>query len=145
MRWTVKGFYKKIYLEYGLKLEGWPEDVLFADLSKVTGLARISRLLVLWQTGIMCFVPVGVDRAVRAAVQPEDAVPSPLHLGLPPRLGRSDLKKHRGSRKVDPERFPARYIRNGPKSEKWITAAAEARAEMGVSGLEDPNDPIELW
>ena len=146
MRWTLKGYYCKIYVEYGLELVGWPPDEMFADLSQLTGFRRISALFVLWQTGIMTFRRVELDKAAREARTPEDVAPSKLNAGVPPKLGRSDMKKRYGSRKVDPKRFPPRYVRNGPKSEKWVTAEAEARAARDdgvVHGREDPSDPIE--
>ncbi|KAI0323239.1 hypothetical protein GY45DRAFT_1207655, partial [Cubamyces sp. BRFM 1775] len=128
MHWTLKGYHRKIYVEYGLELVGWPQGEIFADLSEVTGSKRISTLLVLWETGLMFFSRVELDKPARAARTPEDVAPSMLNAGVPPKLGRSDLKKRYGRKKVDPMRFPPRYVRNGPKSEKWVTAAAEARA-----------------
>ncbi|OSC96226.1 hypothetical protein PYCCODRAFT_1200795 [Trametes coccinea BRFM310] len=136
MRWTIDGFYCKIYVDYGLQLVGWPHDEFFTDLSSVTGLERISRLFELWVEGVMRFEPVDLDIDARRARKPEDVAPSPLHLDIAARLGRSDLKKRKGSSKIDPARFPARYVRNGPKSEKWVTAAAEARAEAAAVALE---------
>ncbi|KAI0323412.1 hypothetical protein GY45DRAFT_1332566 [Cubamyces sp. BRFM 1775] len=146
MRWTPKGFFKKIYVEYGLELVGWPPDEVFADPSKLTGFRRISTLLVLWQTGVMHFRRVELNKAARNARKPEDVAPSPRNEGVPPKLGRSDLKKRYGRKKVDAQRFPPRYVRNGPKSEKWVTAEAEARAardDSDVHGREDPSDPIQ--
>ncbi|KAI9070355.1 hypothetical protein FKP32DRAFT_1558118 [Trametes sanguinea] len=128
MRWTVDGFYRKVYVEYGLRLVGWPHDEVFTDLSNVTGLDRISRLFDRWMDRTMHFEPVDLDLEARRAQRPEDVAPSPLYRDEALRLGRSDLKKRKGSSKIDPARFPARYVRNGPKSEKWVTAEAEARA-----------------
>ncbi|KAI9057440.1 hypothetical protein FKP32DRAFT_1571061 [Trametes sanguinea] len=147
MRWTLKGYYKKIYVEYGLRLVGWPADEIFADLSKITGFLRISRLLILWEAGLMRLERVSLDKHERAAQRPEDVAPSPRHHGLPPKLGRSDLKRRWGSSKIDSAKFPARYVRDGPKSAKWVSAAAEARAAaaMEITGREDPDDPIESY
>ncbi|KAH9886902.1 hypothetical protein C8Q73DRAFT_675122 [Cubamyces lactineus] len=146
MRWTVKGYYHKIYVEYGLELVGWPPDEVFADLSELTGSRRISMLFNLWKAKILTFQCVGLSKAERSARRPEDVAPSPRNAGVPPKLGRSDLKKRYGRKKVDPVRFPPRYVRNGPKSSKWVTAEAEARAARGDDGghgQEDPLDPIE--
>ncbi|KAI0354359.1 hypothetical protein OH77DRAFT_493145 [Trametes cingulata] len=158
MRWTVKGYHRKIYTEYGLALVGWPDDMVFTNLSdpELTGYRRISALYMRWQVGTLTFVPVELGKDERAAQNPMDVAPNVLNKGVPLRLGRSDLKKHRGSRKVDPARFPARYVRNGPKSARWVTPEMEARAEMELArlggggkpldgdaqGSEDPSDPI---
>ncbi|KAH9856903.1 hypothetical protein C2E23DRAFT_693032, partial [Lenzites betulinus] len=130
MSWCVRGYHKKIYVKYGLELRGWPDGITFTNLSDVTGYQQISTLCVLWETGAMKFVPAELDKAARAKRQAVDVAPSAQNKGLPPQLGRSDIKKHRGSKKVDPVRFPPRYERNGPKSERWVTAEAEARAEV---------------
>ncbi|KAI0367839.1 hypothetical protein BV20DRAFT_1037540 [Pilatotrama ljubarskyi] len=151
MRWTVKGYHQKIYTEYGLQLVGWPTDLPFADLSKpgLTGYDRISRLYILWQSQDLKFIPVPLEKAARAAQNPMAVAPSALNHGIPPKLGRSDLKRHRAGGKVDPVRFPPRYVRNGPKSEKWVTDEAEARAAAAsvaaVCRGEDPDDPIESF
>ncbi|KAI0357289.1 hypothetical protein OH77DRAFT_1382598, partial [Trametes cingulata] len=116
MRWTVTGYHKKIYTEYGLELIGWPDGIVFTNLSEVTGYTNISTLYTCWQDGRMEFVPVALTPEERAARRALDVAPSMLNRGIRPSLGRSDLKKHRGSSKVDPVRFPARYVRNGPKS-----------------------------
>ncbi|KAI0631360.1 hypothetical protein C8Q77DRAFT_1226930 [Trametes polyzona] len=150
MRWTVEGYFNKIYVEYGLELVGWPEDIPFADLSKcgMTGLGRISRLFVLWQVEELRFIHARLDRTAREAQKPLDVVPNRRHNGgLRVSLGRSDMKKPRGRMGVDPERYPPRHARNGPKSAKWVTAEAEARAERAsrVAAGEDPDDPIEQF
>ncbi|KAI0824299.1 hypothetical protein BC628DRAFT_1339506 [Trametes gibbosa] len=143
MRWTVRGYHRQIYTRYGLALVGWPDELPFADPSKpeLTGLARISRLLACWQSGELKFVTVELDRAARAAKNPMDVAPSAKNGGIQPRLGRSDIKKRRARAAAAAARFPARYVRDGPKSARWVSAAAEARAEHGRG--EDPDDPIE--
>ncbi|KAI0370626.1 hypothetical protein BV20DRAFT_916297, partial [Pilatotrama ljubarskyi] len=130
MRWTVEGYHKKIYTEYGLELVGWPDDFVFTNLSdrELTGYVRISTLYSLWKSGNMTFLPVMLDVHARAARHAAEVTPGKKNRGIRPRLGRSDLKKHRGSRKVDPSKFPPRYVRNGPKSDKWVSDEAEARA-----------------
>ncbi|KAI0629958.1 hypothetical protein C8Q77DRAFT_279881 [Trametes polyzona] len=141
MHWTVRGYFRKIYVEYGLELIGWPGDLPFADLSDpgLTGFGPISRLFVLWETGELRFVPAPLSRAERERRDPLDVAPCRINGGLPPSLGRSDLKKRRERKKVDVERFPPRYVRNGPKSAEWVTEEAEARAEQDP----DDSDPIE--
>lgn len=161
MSYSVRGFYKKVYMKQGLELDGWPDDIMFTNLSDVTGFKRISALFVLWQTGLMKFVPVALSERERAAQNPADVAPGTRNKGVPQSLGRSDLKKHRKRAKVDPVKYPPRHVRDGPTSDKWVTAEAEAQAEAEVRlyrnsvrarggtvdrmGMEDPSDPIEDW
>ncbi|KAI0640240.1 hypothetical protein C8Q77DRAFT_1045159 [Trametes polyzona] len=145
MHWTVRAYFRKIYVEYGLELVGWPPDLPFADLSDpgLTGFVPISRLIMLWETGELRFVRAALDRAERERRDPMDVAPCKINDGLPPNLGRSDIKKRRERKKVDAVRFPQRYVRNGPKSAEWVTDEAEARAEQDEYRGEDPDDPIE--
>ncbi|EIW53779.1 uncharacterized protein TRAVEDRAFT_23996 [Trametes versicolor FP-101664 SS1] len=160
MAYSVRGFHKKVYVQQGLELDGWPSDIPFTNLSNVTGFARISALFVLWQTGLMKFVPVALSERERAARNPADVAPGTRNNGVPPNLGRSDIKKHRKRAKVDVVKYPPRHVRNGTTSDKWVTARAEAeaRAEADAgrrssgagratdrAGREDPSDPIEDW
>lgn len=158
MWYSVRGFYKKVYVRYGLGIDGWPDDIVFTNLSNVTGFKRISALFVRWQTGLMKFVPVALSEQERAARNPADVAPGARNKGLPPKLGRSDIKKHRKRAKVDAVKYPPRFVRDGTTSDKWVTAEAEAQAEAEVRsfrrarggavdrmGMEDPSDPIEDW
>lgn len=152
MRWTVDGYHRMIYTEYGLALVGWPDDIPFADLSKpgVTGLLRISRLLEAWRTRTLRFVPVLLDKAARAAKDPMDVVPSAKHRGgmLPGLGGGADLKKQHLQDAADVAGPPAPCAQSGSKAaarRRCAAAAAKARAERGVSRGEDPDDPIELY
>ena len=92
----------------------------------------------------MYFDQVTPAEASAAMVNPLAAAPTPCHYGIPPDLGRSDIKKHRYRPKTNPLNLPGRYIRNGPKSARWVTAAAEARAEVAL-GQELEEDPIEVY
>ncbi|EIW51344.1 uncharacterized protein TRAVEDRAFT_54645, partial [Trametes versicolor FP-101664 SS1] len=58
MRWTVSGLCEDIYLRHRLKLVGWPEGIVFGDLSKVTGLARIWILVRALRSGELTFEPI---------------------------------------------------------------------------------------
>ncbi|KAH9852535.1 hypothetical protein C2E23DRAFT_730677, partial [Lenzites betulinus] len=134
--------------KYGLELIGWPKDIPFANLRMpgLTGLQWVSTVLGLWQTHELCFVPAAEsNRAARAAKDPLAVALCAKNTGIPPNLGRGDIKRRRPRDAATAERFPARYERNGPKSEKWVSAAEEARAELGLSRGEDPDDLIELF
>ncbi|KAI0631356.1 hypothetical protein C8Q77DRAFT_1132980 [Trametes polyzona] len=140
MHWAVRSYFRKIYVEYGLELVGWPEDIPFTDLSdpEMRRCGRIPRLFALWETASS-----GLE--ARERQNPLDVAPNRDNRGLPINLGRSDIKKHRERRKVDAERFPPRYVRNGPKSDEWVTEAAEARAERAAcyEHGEHPSDRTE--
>ncbi|EIW51259.1 uncharacterized protein TRAVEDRAFT_54721 [Trametes versicolor FP-101664 SS1] len=138
MRWTVSGLCEDIYLKHRLKLVGWPEGVYFTDLSDVTGLARISKLMSALRSGDLTFEPISQAEYDAAKLNPLLAAPTHLNYGLTPNLGRNDIGKRRGSSKVDPERYPPHHVRDGPKSDKWVSKEAEARAEL-------PEEPHELF
>lgn len=130
MWWTFDRYYKFVYLRYGLKLVGWPEEVIWRNLSDITGLARMSMLLELWQEGKLRFEPVTQAERDAAVLEPWRAAPAPRYFCTPPKLGRSDMKTRRHRPKKNPLGKPGRYVRKGPKSAKWVTAAAERRAEL---------------
>ncbi len=130
MRWTVKKYYLYVFRRYRIELRGWPRDVPFMNLSKLTSLARIQRLSERWKAGKMHFAPVS-DAALEAARKnPISCAPGPLNNGIAMDLGRSDIKKRRAPTK---DGQPPRYVRNGPKSARLVTAAAEARAEREMA------------
>ncbi|EIW53597.1 uncharacterized protein TRAVEDRAFT_52719 [Trametes versicolor FP-101664 SS1] len=138
MRWTVSGLCKDIYLRHRLKLVGWPEGIVFGDLSKVTGLARIWMLVRALRSGELTFEPITQEEYDAAKRNPLLAAPTPLHNGLRLNLGRDDIGRRRGSSKVDPAIYPPRHVRDGPKSSKVVSDEAEAMAE-------GPEEPHELF
>ncbi|KAI0702822.1 hypothetical protein C8T65DRAFT_579055 [Cerioporus squamosus] len=130
MRWTVKSYYLYVFLRYRIQLRGWPREIPFMNLSDITGWRRISLLSKRWKTGKMYFAPVS-DAALEAAMKsPISVAPGPLNNGYAMDLGRSDIKKRRALPK---DGRPPRYVRNGPKSARLVTAAAEARAEKAMA------------
>ena len=138
MCWTISAFCKNIYLRYCLKLSGWPPEVYFTDLSRLTGTERLLPLAKAVRNGELQFCPITQAEYDAAKLNALCAAPGPLHYGLTPKLGRDDIGRRVGSSKVDPAQFPARHIRNGPKSSKWVTDEAEAKARM-------PERPEELF
>ncbi|PIL33274.1 hypothetical protein GSI_04724 [Ganoderma sinense ZZ0214-1] len=139
MRWTLKAYFKYVYLALRLKLVGWPHDIPFMNLSDITGLTRISRIATLWESGRMYFAPVTDEEYLAALVDPLSCAPGPLHHGFAPDLGRCDIKKRKYRPKTDPLNLrQGRYIRNRPKSARWVSQMAERRAE----GRELSTDPI---
>ncbi|KAI0689088.1 hypothetical protein C8T65DRAFT_589023 [Cerioporus squamosus] len=130
MRWTVKSYFLYVFLRYRIALRGWPRDIPFMNLSDITGWEHISRLSTRWKTGKMYFAPVS-DAALEAAMKnPISVAPGPLNNGFAMDLGRSDIKKRRALPK---DGRPPRYVRDGPKSARLVTAAAEARAEREMA------------
>ncbi|KAI0667201.1 hypothetical protein C8Q78DRAFT_948678, partial [Trametes maxima] len=131
MSWTLAQFLRRIFLRYQLKLIGWPKGLVWQNLSNITGLARISLLIHLFKAGLMRFEPNTPAERDAARLDPCTAAPGPLFLPIPPKLGHVDIKARRlGTiKKWVAQGFKIRYVRNGPKSSKWISAAAEERAE----------------
>ncbi|OJT04618.1 hypothetical protein TRAPUB_4666, partial [Trametes pubescens] len=86
----------------------------------------------LWNKGDLRFEPVSLIERQAALLDYRKAAPAPLYFTAPPKLGRSDLKARKHRLKKNPMGLPGRYVRNGPKSAKWVTAAAERRAEMAT-------------
>ncbi|KAM5536397.1 hypothetical protein V8D89_009936 [Ganoderma adspersum] len=87
----------------------------------------------------MYFAPVTDEEYLAALKDPNTCSPSPLHFGIAPDLGRCDIKKRKYRPKTDPLNLrTGRYVRNGPKSARWVSQMAERRAE----GRELSSDPI---
>ena len=138
MPWTLKAYYKRVFLQDKMQIVGWDPLVPFMNLSKITGLTNISRLASRWNSGQMHFARVSDEEYEAARLDPLLAAPSPLHDGFQARLGRDDMKR----RYKVVFGFPARHVRDGPKSAKTVTAEAEAAVTVG---LEDPDDPITMF
>ncbi len=140
MAYTIKRYSTGIVLRYRVKLVGWPDDIVFDNLSRVTGKERISRLLELWKSGAMCFVPITDPAELDAARKdPLSVAPAVLHRGIPPKRHRCDLGKRRRRPKSNPNNLPLRHSRDGPKSAETVTDEVEAQAEVegGVAELTD--------
>ncbi|KAI0820675.1 hypothetical protein BC628DRAFT_1329798 [Trametes gibbosa] len=134
MAYTIKGYCTKVVLRHHVKLVGWPDDIVFDNLSRVTGKERISRLLQLWKSGKMHFVPVEDPAELDAArTDPLTVAPAFLHRGALPRRSRSDLGGRRHRPVSNPYNLPRRYPRGKPKSARIVTEEAEARAEAEVA------------
>ena len=129
MRWSLKLYVSRIYLGLRLKLVGWPDDIPFTNLSRVTCWEPITRLVGLWDSRVLRFEPVSDDEAGAARRDPMSATPAVLHDGIPARLARSDVKKRRYRPKTNPLRLPYRHPLDGPKSARWVSEDAERRAE----------------
>lgn len=137
MAYTIKRYCTGVVLRYRVKLVGWPDDIMFDNLSRVTGKERISRLLELWKSGEMRFVPITDPAELEAARRdPLSVAPALLHRGIPPKRHRRDLGKRRHRPKTNPDNLPSRYSRDGPKSAETVTDEAEARAEEGAGASE---------
>ena len=120
MHYSVLSYCRYVYRRYLLKLIGWPDDIIFTNLSGITGMERIMRLLTLLEAGTMRFVPVSVAEANIALYNPLHAAPAALHRGLPEKLGRNDIKKRRYRPVTNPTNRPYRRVRNGPKTPKHV-------------------------
>ncbi|EIW56767.1 uncharacterized protein TRAVEDRAFT_49588 [Trametes versicolor FP-101664 SS1] len=140
MAYAIKRYCTGVVLRYHVKLLGWPDDIVFDNLSRITGKERILRLLELWKSGAMCFVPI-TDPAELAAARRDPLLVAPalLHRGIPPKRYRSDLGKQRRRPKSNPSNLPPRHPRDGPTSAETVTDEAEAMAELegGMAELTD--------
>ncbi|KAI0737256.1 hypothetical protein C8Q80DRAFT_1243572, partial [Daedaleopsis nitida] len=126
MCWTVSTYVKTIFIKLGLELIGWPPSLPFTNPSneELTGLARISLLLSLWETGKMCFVHVSDEDRRAAADDPLSAAPNVRHRGLTEREERGDSGERRLRPVSDPMNFPQL-----PKSAAVVSDAMEAEVE----------------
>ncbi|PIL28212.1 hypothetical protein GSI_09624 [Ganoderma sinense ZZ0214-1] len=131
MRWSLKAYIDDIFLGLGIRF-AWVRYLLFANLSKHTGLDLIIHITSLWETGVIHFARVTDEEREAALRDPLSAAPGPLHLGLPEWYGRSDIKARRYRWKRNPSNLPGRYERNGPKSAKTVSSEAEAAADAEV-------------
>ncbi|KAM5545550.1 hypothetical protein V8D89_000588 [Ganoderma adspersum] len=130
MHWSLAQYCKRIFIKYRLRLVGWPHDIVFTNLSDVTGSERILRLFALWESGVLRFVPVDDDEVEAARRNPLTAAPGPLHLGLPRGWGRNDIGKRRRRPITDPDgTHTYRYVRDGPKTPRVVSGAADMRAD----------------
>ncbi|KAM5542923.1 hypothetical protein V8D89_003315 [Ganoderma adspersum] len=131
MRWSLQEYLDEIFFRLGIKFV-WVPHLLFTNLSKHTGLARIMHITTLWNTGVIHFARVTPEEREAALHDPLSAAPGPLHLGLPEWYGRSDIKARRHRPKTNPLDLPYKYERNGPKSARTVSEEAEAAAEAEV-------------
>ncbi|EIW59486.1 uncharacterized protein TRAVEDRAFT_28632 [Trametes versicolor FP-101664 SS1] len=89
MVYSIKRYSTRVVLQCHAKLIGWPDDIVFDNLSRITGKERILRLLELWKSGAMCFVPITDPAELDAARKdPLSVAPALLHRGIPPKRHR---------------------------------------------------------
>ncbi|PIL32921.1 hypothetical protein GSI_05039 [Ganoderma sinense ZZ0214-1] len=131
MSWTLRAYLKNVFFLLGIKLI-WVPDILFTNLSNLTGLAVIMRIFSLWRSGAIRFEWVTAAEREAAMRDPLSAAPGPLHLGMPARFIRSDIGARQERPVTNPLGLPYRYERNGPKSERVVSDSAEAAAEAEV-------------
>ncbi|KAI0688482.1 hypothetical protein C8T65DRAFT_589475 [Cerioporus squamosus] len=143
MRWTLESYHRNVYVGLGYELIGWPPSVPFTNLSDITGYERIASLLSRWKTGKMYFarIPEARRRAAEDTSDPLRTAPAPLHFGVKPRQSRSDVKKQRYRPKTNPLNLPGRFVRDGPKSARWVSEDADSMP----TGIELEDDPIEQF
>ncbi|PIL36510.1 hypothetical protein GSI_00199 [Ganoderma sinense ZZ0214-1] len=131
MRWSLQKYLDEIFFGLGIRF-AWVRYLLFANLSKHTGLARIMHITTLWNAGVIYFARVTPEERETTLHDLLSAAPGPLHLGLPEWYGRSDIKACRYRPITNPLGLPYKYERNGPKSAKTVSDEAEVAAEAEV-------------
>ncbi|KAL7284865.1 hypothetical protein ACG7TL_002178 [Trametes sanguinea] len=146
MRWTIEGFCRFVFLAYGVKLIGWPPHIKFANLSRDSISTRdIQELLDAWETGRMRWAKATAAEIVAARENPLNACPGRRFPDPRPRSGgRNDVGKHRKRPTVDSARFPPRYVRDGPKSQRYIDSDEEMEAIEDAGIWDTPSRPAGL-
>ncbi|TBU51077.1 hypothetical protein BD310DRAFT_982955 [Dichomitus squalens] len=132
MRWTLDTYLDYVFFPLGLKLEGWPPTLRFANLSNQPGIRRLRRIKFLWEMGVIHFAPVTDADRRRALRNRFSVAPGPLNYSIRESYSRSDIKARRYRPKTNPFNRPYRFARKGPKSAKVVSAEAEAAAEVEV-------------
>ncbi|KAJ3005184.1 hypothetical protein NUW54_g4457 [Trametes sanguinea] len=125
MRWTFKAFCKFVFLAYGVKLVGWPPHIKFVNLSNSSmKTADFRELLEAWESGAMRWEAATPGELLAAKHDARNAVqaryPDPRPSG-----GRNDVGKRRERPTIDSAKYPPRYIRDGPKSQRYIDSDEE--------------------
>lgn len=119
MYWTAREFFSFVVRRHRLLLEGWPEDVLFANPSDIRGGIRtFRRLLDRWNQGILRFRTVSeseLHELDEARAAPGRYVEAPRCL-----VGRPDIKKHRRRPVTNPLGLPRPKEKKGPKSPEFV-------------------------
>lgn len=156
MYWTQEGYYKNVYEKYGLKLVGFPQRWSLANLSDITGIARISRLAALWEDGRMHFERVSEEERRAAALNhllaalgrtdsdsdSDDDGPGSsknsntaggVHKGRP-------VRPDCGTQRERPVRDPHGLNRKMPKSVPIVTPEMEAEAEEEAKAEAEVSD-----
>ncbi|TFY54082.1 hypothetical protein EVJ58_g9069 [Rhodofomes roseus] len=139
MRWNAEDFFTFVAAEYGVRLEGWPKHLTFANLSRVSGGIRTMRQLCgRIQCGFLHFVRL--SREEHDVLNVDKAAPG-RYVPRPRRATRSDYGKQRVLPWLRLSR-PPRQIRMGPKSKPYVDDSDEYEYETEVEGIE--NDEAEV-
>ncbi len=145
MRWEALAF-QDLVLFYGIILYGWPPRVTFQNPSKMP-ISVIRYLLQLFEFGYLYFRRGTPGELLAAGESIYNAVPSLLFKLPITRNCRSNLNQHWARPKIDPVKFPPRFVRNGPKSARGVgTDVSEEESDSGVSEIEDADEywgPVE--
>ncbi|OSC99653.1 hypothetical protein PYCCODRAFT_1438017 [Trametes coccinea BRFM310] len=159
MHWTFWTFCRFVFLAYGVKLVGWPPRINFVNLSsKSITSADIRALLDAWESGRMHWAVATSDELLAAENDARNACPGPRFQPPRPAGGRNDIGKRRERPTIDSVKFPPRYARDGPKSQRYIDSDKEmddienaddwgtmAGRPVGLARGELAEDPIESF
>ncbi|OSC96577.1 hypothetical protein PYCCODRAFT_1377310 [Trametes coccinea BRFM310] len=161
MHWTRWTFFRFVFLAYGVKLVGWPQEIPFVNLShKSMTSTNIRALLDAWASGQMRWVEATPRELLAADHDSRNACPGPrFRVQAPhPPGGRNDIGKRRERPTIDSAKFPPRYVRDGPKSRRYIDSDEEkddiedaddwgavSGQRVGLARGEPAEDPIESF
>lgn len=145
MRWNAEDFHASIAVKYGVRLEGWPEHLIFANLSDVPGgISTMRDLLGRIQHGTLAFTEL--SEAERKTLTVGNAAPGRF-TPRPPRAERRDY----GRQRVPPwlrKSRPPRKVCMGPKSDKYIEDSDAYDSEVeeieSVEGVADGDGLSEI-
>lgn len=119
MLWEAEAFRKYVFLRYCVYLMGWPRDIEFRNPSKMS-VREILRLLQLFEERRLRFRRATAGEIFAARESVYNAAPA-IRFPVPgPRTCRRDMKQRRERPTVDAGKYPPRYVRDGPKSKRWI-------------------------
>ncbi|KAI0362938.1 hypothetical protein BV20DRAFT_290663 [Pilatotrama ljubarskyi] len=136
MFWTPELFRDKVFLTYGVKLVNWPLDIEFTNISKmVNPTGKVRALLDAWAAPAcrMRWAPISQDELIAGTFDVRSACPGPHFQDPIPKGGRNDIGKRRArATDLEPEKYPCRHVRDGPKSARYISE--EQDGEVSRSG-----------
>ncbi|KAH9828624.1 uncharacterized protein C8Q71DRAFT_819284 [Rhodofomes roseus] len=145
MKWTAESFYTHVAKEYAVCLDGWPQHLVFANLSDVPGgIAMLQDLLSRIHRGVLVFTKLSEDEHKALTVQ--SAAPGKF-TPRPPRAQRRDY----GVQRVPPWlrlSRPPRKVCVGPKSSEYVEDSDAYDSEVeeieSVAGVADDGGLSEI-
>ncbi|OBZ69466.1 hypothetical protein A0H81_10436 [Grifola frondosa] len=126
-------FYRRIVVRHRLILVGWPEGIIFQNLSSVRGgIDTLRTLFGLWNAGVLHFERIEHEHLV--VLNERSAAPGKFIEALP--WYRSDLCKHRYRWVTNPLDLPRRRKATGVKTPWYVSDEIEEWAGRDLRAQE---------